>query len=75
MPFFVEIWPQDHYLVTGLLILASTIVIPTNALAVRLWCGFACPRIVWTDLFLLVERHIEGDRRQRLKNINAPLSA
>ncbi|WP_234685855.1 cytochrome c oxidase accessory protein CcoG [Bradyrhizobium monzae] len=72
--FFVEIWPQDLYLVTGLLILASTILILTNALAGRLWCGFACPQTVWTDLFLLVERLIEGDRRQRLRNIGAPLT-
>ena len=43
-------------LVTGLLVLASTILILTNALAGRLWCGFACPQTVWTDLFLLVER-------------------
>ncbi len=73
--FLVEIWPQDLYLVTALLVLASTILILTNALAGRLWCGFACPQTVWTDLFLLVERLIEGDRRQRLKNIGAPLTA
>ncbi|MFZ5713416.1 MAG: cytochrome c oxidase accessory protein CcoG [Bradyrhizobium sp.] len=72
--FFVEIWPQDLYLVTGLLVLASTILILTNALAGRLWCGFACPQTVWTDLFLLVERLTEGDRRQRLKNIGVPLT-
>ena len=73
--FFAELWPQDLYLVTGLLVLASTILILTNALAGRLWCGFACPQTVWTDLFLLVERLIEGDRRQRLKNFGAPLDA
>ncbi|WP_440639359.1 cytochrome c oxidase accessory protein CcoG [Bradyrhizobium sp. PUT101] len=73
--FFVEIWPQDLYLVTGLLVLASTILFLANALAGRLWCGFACPQTVWTDLFLLVERLIEGDRRQRLKKIGAPLTA
>ena len=72
--FFVEIWPQDLYLLTGLLVLAATILVLTNALAGRLWCGFACPQTVWTDLFLLVERLIEGDRRQRLKNIGAPLT-
>lgn len=70
--FFVELWPQDLYLVTGAMVLAATILILTNALAGRLWCGFACPQTVWTDLFLLVERLIEGDRRQRLKNIGAP---
>ena len=52
---------------------ASTILILTNALSGRLWCGFACPQTVWTDLFLLVERVIEGDRRQRLKNLGARL--
>ncbi|MGY4284276.1 cytochrome c oxidase accessory protein FixG [Bradyrhizobium sp. LM2.7] len=72
--FFAEIWPQDLYLVTGLLVVASTVLILTNALAGRLWCGFACPQTVWTDLFLLVERLIEGDRRQRLNNIGAPVT-
>ncbi len=72
--FFIEVWPQDLYLVTGLLVLASAILILINALAGRLWCGFACPQTVWTDLFLLVERLIEGDRRLRLKNIGAPLT-
>jgi polyferredoxin len=42
---------RDLYLVTGLLFLASTILILTNVLARRLWCGFACPQTVWTDLF------------------------
>ena len=44
--FFVEIWLQDLYLVTGLLVLASTILILTNAVAGQLWCGFACPQTV-----------------------------
>jgi len=73
--FFIEIWPQDLYLVTGLLVLASAVLILANAVAGRVWCGFACPQTVWTDLFLLVERLIEGDRRQRLKNRTAPLTA
>lgn len=72
--FFVEVWPQDLYLITGLLVLASAILILVNALAGRLWCGFACPQTVWTDLFLLVERRIEGDRRQRLKNLGEPFT-
>src|SRR5918996_1813280 len=72
--FFIEIWPQDLYLVTGLLVLASTILILTNALAGRLWCGFACPQTVWTDLFMLVERWIEGDRNERMRLDRAPMS-
>ena len=51
---FIEIWPQELYYVTGLMILAATILILANALAGRLWCGFACPQTVWTDLFMLV---------------------
>lgn len=72
--FFIEIWPQELYYVTGLMILAAAILILANALAGRVWCGFACPQTVWTDLFLLVERLIEGDRRDRLKKIGAPLT-
>jgi len=70
-----EIWPQDLYLITAAMLLATLILILVNALAGRLWCGFACPQTVWTDLFLLVERLVEGDRRQRLKSIGAPLTA
>ena len=73
--FFIELWPQDLYFVTGLLVLAVFVLIFTNAVGGRLWCGFACPQTVWTDLFLLVERWIEGDRRDRLKKADAPLTA
>jgi cytochrome c oxidase accessory protein FixG len=72
--FFIEIWPQELYYVTGLMILAAAVLILANALAGRVWCGFACPQTVWTDLFLLVERLIEGDRRDRLRKIGAPLT-
>ncbi|MGC2777413.1 MAG: cytochrome c oxidase accessory protein CcoG [Bradyrhizobium sp.] len=71
----IEIWPQDLYLITAAMLLATLILVLVNALAGRLWCGFACPQTVWTDLFLLVERLVEGDRRQRLKNIGAPMTA
>lgn len=73
--FFIEIWPQELYYLTGLLVLATMVLILVNAVAGRLWCGFACPQTVWTDLFLLVERLIEGDRRDRLRKRTAPLSA
>jgi cytochrome c oxidase accessory protein FixG len=72
--FFIEIWPQELYYLTGLLVLAATVLVLANAGGGRLWCGFACPQTVWTDLFLLVERWIEGDRRERLKKRGAPLS-
>lgn len=65
--FFIEIWPQEIYYLTGLLILAALALIWINAMAGRLWCGYFCPQTVWTDLFMLVERLVEGDRRERLK--------
>ena len=65
--FFIEIWPQEVYYLTGLLILAALILFLMNALAGRVWCGYMCFQTVWTDLFMLVERWIEGDRRERMR--------
>ena len=49
--FFIEIWPQEVYYFTGLLILAAMTLFLMNALAGRIWCGYLCPQTVWTDLF------------------------
>ncbi len=68
--FFIEIWPQEVYYVTGLLIIAAVTLFLMNAVAGRIWCGYLCPQTVWTDLFFAVERLIEGDRRERLRNRN-----
>jgi len=65
--FFIEIWPQEIYYVTGLLILASLGLFLASALLGRVWCGYACPQTVWTDLFITVERLFEGDRNARIK--------
>jgi cytochrome c oxidase accessory protein FixG len=73
--FFIEIWPQEVYYLTGLLILAAVILFLMNALAGRIWCGYLCPQTVWTDLFLYVERKIEGDRVQRIALDRAPWTA
>ena len=64
--FFIEIWPQEVYYITGLLILAAMTLFLMNAVAGRLWCGYLCPQTVWTDLFLTIERWIEGDRRAQM---------
>lgn len=72
--FALEIRPQEFYYLTGALVLATLVLILTNALAGRIWCGFFCPQTIWTDLFLLVERRIEGDRRERLRELDAPLT-
>ena len=65
--FMIEIWPHEFYFVAGLLIMAGLgLFLFTSALG-RVWCGYACPQTVWTDLFVLVERWIEGDRNARLR--------
>ncbi len=72
--FFIEIWPQEFYYVMGLLILAAFSLFLMNAVAGRIWCGYLCPQTVWTDLFLTVERWVEGDRRERMLKATQPLS-
>jgi cytochrome c oxidase accessory protein FixG len=65
--FWIEIWPYEFYFVAGLLIMAGLgLFLFTSALG-RVWCGYACPQTVWTDLFILVERWIEGDRNARVR--------
>ncbi|MBP2227655.1 cytochrome c oxidase accessory protein FixG [Azospirillum agricola] len=73
--FFIELWPQQIYYLTGLLILGAVGLFLATALAGRVWCGYACPQTVWTDLFLWVERLIEGDRGARIRLDKAPWSA
>ena len=70
--FGIEIWPQEVYYITGLLILAAMALFLMNAVAGRIWCGYLCPQTVWTDLFQMVERWIEGDRREHLQRNAGP---
>ncbi|MGC9368434.1 MAG: cytochrome c oxidase accessory protein CcoG [Paracoccaceae bacterium] len=73
--FMIEIWPHEFYFVAGLLIMAGLgLFLFTSALG-RVWCGYTCPQTVWTDLFILVERWIEGDRNKRVKLWNAKWDA
>lgn len=65
--FMIEIWPHEFYFVAGLLIMAGLGLFLFTSAAGRVWCGYACPQTVWTDLFILVERWIEGDRNARLR--------
>jgi cytochrome c oxidase accessory protein FixG len=65
--FFLEIWPQEFYYVTGLLIAAGLGLFLFTAIAGRVWCGYTCPQTVWTDLMIAVERFWQGDRNQRLR--------
>lgn len=65
--FFIEIWPQEFYYVAGLLVMAGFGLFLVTSAVGRAWCGYACPQTVWVDLFLVVERAIEGDRNARMK--------
>jgi cytochrome c oxidase accessory protein FixG len=73
--FFIEIWPQEVYYITGLLILASLTLFLMNAVAGRIWCGYMCPQTVWTDFYMTTERWIEGDARDRMKLDAGPWTA
>ena len=65
--FFIEIWPHEFYFVAGLLIMAGLGLFLFTAALGRVWCGYTCPQTVWVDLFILVERWIEGDRNARIR--------
>jgi cytochrome c oxidase accessory protein FixG len=70
--FFIEIWPQEVYYLTGLLIIAAMTLFLMNAIAGRIWCGYLCPQTVWTDLFQTIERWCEGDRREHMQRERGP---
>jgi len=69
--FWIEIWPHEFYFVAGLLIMAGLGLFLFTAALGRVWCGYTCPQTIWTDLFILVERWIEGDRNARVRLWNA----
>lgn len=72
--FGLEIWPQEIYYLTGVLILGAVGLFFVTSLLGRVWCGFTCIQTVFTDVFVKVERWFEGDRNQRIKFDRAPLS-
>ncbi len=73
--FGLTFWPQDFIYLTSLLIVAALSLFFFTTLAGRLWCGFACPQTVWTEVFLWMERLAEGDRPAQMKLDKAPMSA
>jgi len=72
--FAIEIWPHEFYYVAGLLVMAGIGLFLVTSAVGRAWCGYACPQTVWTDLYLHVERAIDGDRNAQTRLRNAPLS-
>ena len=65
--FGLVLYPQDFIYLAGLLILSAFALFLFTAVAGRLWCGFACPQTVYTEIFMWVERRFEGDRQARIK--------
>ena len=65
--FGLVFWPQDFFYLALLLIIAALALFFFTTLAGRLWCGYACPQTVWTEVFLWIEQWIEGDRNKRIK--------
>ena len=65
--FGMVFWPQDFIFLTALLVICALSLFLFTAVAGRLWCGYACPQTVYTEIFMWIERSIEGDRLQRIK--------
>ena len=72
--FGMTFWPQDFFYFAWLLIIAALALFYVTALAGRLWCGYACPQTVWTEIFLWIERKVEGSRNQQIKRDRADMS-
>jgi cytochrome c oxidase accessory protein FixG len=72
--FGLTFWPQDFFYFAWLLVIAALSLFFFTALAGRLWCGYACPQTVWTDVFLWIERKVEGSRNQQMKRDKAQMS-
>jgi cytochrome c oxidase accessory protein FixG len=73
--FGLVLYPQDFIYLTGLLVVSALSLFLFTAVAGRLWCGFACPQTVYTEIFLWIERKVEGDRTARMRLDGAPMSA
>ena len=70
--FALTLWPQDFFFLTWLLVIAALALFFFTALAGRLFCGYACPQTVWTEVFLWMERLVEGSRSQQMKLARSP---
>lgn len=65
--FMFEIWPQEVYILTGILILAAITLFFATSLFGRIWCGYLCFQTIWTDFFVWVERIVQGNRNERMR--------
>ena len=65
--FGLVLHPQDFIYLAALLVISALALFFVTAIAGRIWCGYACPQTVYTEIFLWVERHTEGDRIARMR--------
>ncbi len=65
--FSLVLYPQDFIYLTGLLVISALSLFLFTAVAGRLWCGYACPQTVYTEIFMWIEKKVEGDRSARLR--------
>ncbi len=65
--FNLVLYPQDFIYLTGLLVVSALSLFLFTAVAGRLWCGYTCPQTVYSEIFMWIERHIEGDRAVRMR--------
>jgi cytochrome c oxidase accessory protein FixG len=72
--FNLVLYPQDFIYLTGILVISAFSLFLFTAVAGRLWCGYACPQTVYTEIFLWLEKFAEGDRSARMRRDAAPFS-
>jgi cytochrome c oxidase accessory protein FixG len=72
--FGLVLYPQDFIYLTGILVISALSLFLFTAVAGRLWCGFACPQTVYTEVFLWIEKLLEGDRSARMRRDAQPWS-
>ena len=72
--FGIVLWPQDFIYLAALLIISACALFLVTAVAGRVWCGFACPQTVYTEIFMWIERRIEGTRSARMRLDRQPRS-
>ena len=73
--FGIVLWPQDFIYLAALLIISAYSLFLFTAIFGRVWCGFTCPQTVYTEIFMWIERKIEGNRSARMRLDRQPLSA
>jgi cytochrome c oxidase accessory protein FixG len=72
--FGLVLYPQDFIYLTGILVISALSLFLFTAVAGRLWCGYACPQTVYTEIFLWIEKKVEGDRSPRMRRDAQPIS-